>query len=1440
MSLQQKLEQVQAQKEEAAVELAEMSLQRTTRANSELLATSVELLTTRLRNLELAEEQLEKVLRARTKGPTLAGKAQVADPQATTTKLASVPANLPLFRTGNSDAFNEATPFLDQLARVLRAHQVCETRWLSILPLCLSAEAAEWVEHAISPLNQDWSCARKAFLKHFEPAAWQHRAIVELMTMKMRRAESVQEFSDRFTQLIRKAGEEEHDPKLIEKYWLSLPANLRADVASSRIHSPPATVCDIIELALMHDAARMGAGMPENEGREERHAVQPARATACTYCKKLGHTSQECRARPRLQPTGMSAGPREPRKPIVCFTCGKPGHISPECPRKQMRKDQISAKAVRVQESGPHEEEQPDTASVQDFFKMARNVQALSVTAREHGTTHDAPGLWVTISVHGKDIQAYVDTGAVQSFLHPEVVRELKLEVVPKPGNVILAAEGVSIPRLGQTPSVKVEHGAKALYHTFEIMPLFDNTQCLLGQDLFSKLGFAISLPLTPSMLSTERDEGTPDPIACSPVDPIAIPNSVQAQEKLRAALSPALERNQALTPGTFCNVPDSVVRLDTGEHLPSFIRQYPIPHAAEQAVTDKVENWMQDGVIQLAPAGNAWNSPLVVVPKKDEHGNKVQWRICLDPRAINKMLPDDKFPLPLVSDIFNQLAGATIFTTLDLKESYHQFQLYPQDRHKTSFSWKQQQYCFVGCPFGLKPLSSIFQRVMSRILQEEKNALVFIDDIIVFSQSAEDHAKDVTSVINKLTRANLALRTHKCHFGCQALTLLGHQVSSTGIALDKEKVRQAQGIPTPQTGTDVERFLGLTNYFRNFIPCYASLAAPLEALRKEKSVRSKWSQACEQAFVTLKSVLSVAPVLHHPDFSLPFEVATDASGTGVGAALYQKKQEKMCYILFAAKALSKSEQNYSATKRELLAIVFALKKFHYYLWGQKFTLHTDHKALCYLFSQKHVNAMMSNWLDTLLAYDFHIAHMPGILNILPDALSRLFPTTGESATTHERNKQRIVCAAMQSQRALDPLSEGEKRAHMEKVHLLGHFGHREMAKRLEREGVQWKGMVHDCEQAVKACLPCQKFNIGKHGFHPLTPIHASLPWDHVATDTAGPFPQSPQGYKYLLVFVCVCTRFTLLKPLKDKSAAAVAIAMLEVFTTLGFPKILQSDNGTEFVNEVVNQMAASAQIDKRLVTPYHPRANGLAERKVQTATTIIKKLLEGEHSNWSAYLPIAQLAMNVKTTALHNCSPFALMLGRSFAGLQDFTQVESRAMSEKQIMEHARWMHQVIYPEVERVAQAQQGKEVERFSKKNLIKSNKFSPGSIVMAREPTRANKLEPIYEGPYRIIRRNRGGAYEVQDTTGQKLQRRLPPAALKLVASKLGETAPIFEVQAILDHRGPPHGREYLTQWKGYAKESNSWELAGNFVQKKAISEYWRRLKEQNQVGSDHSI
>jgi transposase InsO family protein len=711
---------------------------------------------------------------------------------------------------------------------------------------------------------------------------------------------------------------------------------------------------------------------------------------------------------------------------------------------------------------------------------------------------------------------------------------------------------------------------------------------------------------------------------------------------------------------------------------------------------------------------------------------------------------------------------------------------------------------------------------------------------------------------VERLTAFNLRVRPDKCHFGYLALVILGHIFSIQGIKPDPVKLESLRIWPVPKTGNDIERFLGFTNFFREHIPLYANLSAPLDSLRKLKSLANHWTAQHDQVFESMKEILLQAPILIHPDFSKHFHVATDASNVGIGACLYHEFDDKPHFISFASRSLTKAERNYSATKRELLGIVFALKRFHYYLHGRRFTLFTDHKALTYMFTQSNLNPMLSNWLETLLEHDFEIIHRPGILNILPDALSRIYPS--QLSSSNPRVKPQInatahtIDPAVYEQFIKDKIGKNvpppeSRPLLMANVHHEGHFGVELMFKKLWNNNIFWPTMRKDLRETLENCVACQRFNIAQEGYHPLTPITAELPFDHIAIDFAGPFPEAPlhynasrssPRYSYILVTIDVCTRFVFLRPCIDTTALSTAQTLWQVFCDFGLPRIIQSDRGTHFVNELITSFARIGGIDHRLVSPYHPRANGLVERTIRTfKATLQKKLLNVPPSHWIQYLPGIQLDLNTRIQAVHGSEPFTLMFARKLNLPLDYSNTEEGSHPVQHREQTIEDLHNLVFPGIREQVKEYNATATKNFAKHNRTSDDLVPDGSIVMAKVlPIPKKKGIPKYHGPYIVIRRTRGGTYQLRDFNHSILTRLYPPSHLKLI-HRPSLTIPRAQQEKIqvVRHRqqGNSDQYEYLIYFEDDLGTRQNWVKSSNLMDSD-IAAYWSRLSRQSDTRS----
>jgi len=326
--------------------------------------------------------------------------------------------------------------------------------------------------------------------------------------------------------------------------------------------------------------------------------------------------------------------------------------------------------------------------------------------------------------------------------------------------------------------------------------------------------------------------------------------------------------------------------------------------------------------------------------------------------------------------------------------------------------------------------------------------------------------------------------------------------------------------------------------------------------------------------------------------------------------------------------------------------------------------------------------------------------------------------------------------------------------------------------------------------------------------------------------------PPSPNGYVALLVLIDVFTGFIVLRPLKDTTAETVARKLWKIFSLIGYPRILQSDNGSEFVNDIIQSLARIVGIERRFITPYNPRSDGKVERSIQTVMLIIKKLLHGTSNHWPLFVSFAQLAFNNKVSSLTNSTPFSLMFGRDLNEMKDYSDTPPTLISLDDWKTHQQKIISLIYPAItDRIISGKDKVMASLNKQRKLLLPTAFPAGSTVMIVDPHRQNKFEPKYIGPYIIVRRSHGGSYVLKDMTGDILDRKVPPDQMKMVSKAKRQKdvdIPTYEVEKIIAHRGDPSDYQYLVQWKGYDEDERTWEPAAHFLDHSVIKDYWKSI------------
>lgn len=428
--------------------------------------------------------------------------------------------------------------------------------------------------------------------------------------------------------------------------------------------------------------------------------------------------------------------------------------------------------------------------------------------------------------------------------------------------------------------------------------------------------------------------------------------------------------------------------RILTTDDRPINVKQYRYPQIHKEEIQRQVDEMLEKGIIE--PSKSPYNSPLWIVPKKnDSLGNK-KWRLVIDFRSLNEKTIGDAYPLPNIVDILDQLGSAKYFSIFDLASGFHQILMSKTDKHKTAFSTPYGHFEYNRMPFGLRNAPATFQRLMDQVLTglQGIELFVYLDDIVIYARSLEEHAIKFQRLMKRLEEANLSLQPDKCEFLKKEVAYLGHIITENGVRPDPGKIEAVRNYPIPTTRKNIKQFLGLAGYYRRFIENFSKIAKPLSDLTKQSST-FEWKQRQQEAFDKLREALCSTPILQYPNFNEPFVITTDASGYAIGAILSQGKIGQDLPIAYASRVLNGAETRYSPTERELLALVYAVKHFRPYVYGRRFTLVMDHKPLEWLNSVADPTSRLMRWRLKLAEYEYQIKYKPGKQNKNADALSR-------------------------------------------------------------------------------------------------------------------------------------------------------------------------------------------------------------------------------------------------------------------------------------------------------------------------------------------------------------------------------------------------------------------------------------------------------------------
>ena len=448
------------------------------------------------------------------------------------------------------------------------------------------------------------------------------------------------------------------------------------------------------------------------------------------------------------------------------------------------------------------------------------------------------------------------------------------------------------------------------------------------------------------------------------------------------------------------------MMNIDTGDSPPVSSRPYMLALKHHQWVQNEIETLERAGVITKSMS--PWASPIVVVPKKSQHGEPPKKRLCIDFRKINNLqqavITEGKskgclslVPLPKIDEMYAKLKGAKFFSTIDLRSGYYHIALGKDSRAKTAFVTPFGKYEFLQVPFGLAQAPAYFQHLMNQVLDNGSFAMTYLDDIIIFSETEEQHLDHIEEIFKRLEAADLKMKRSKCDFFKKHIHYLGHLISADGIRPLKDKLDSIRDMPAPSNSKEVKQFLGLVGYFRKFVPCFAALSRPLSKLTCKDKV-FEWTKECEKAFATLKEKLCAQPILQYADTTKGYTLYTDASKYGWAGVLTQlhttvidnKAITTDHPIGYVSGLFRGSQINWAALTKEAYAIYMSVKKLSFYLTDAEVLLKSDHLPLKKFLQKNTLNNKVNNWAMELKAFNIKFQHVSGKTNILADTLSRL------------------------------------------------------------------------------------------------------------------------------------------------------------------------------------------------------------------------------------------------------------------------------------------------------------------------------------------------------------------------------------------------------------------------------------------------------------------
>ena len=1029
------------------------------------------------------------------------------------------------------------------------------------------------------------------------------------------------------------------------------------------------TMADAFEVALSYERAHQHVDTLQGDSKVKKVEYKKGEYKRrsfkeCFRCGRNNHRADDC----YFQKT-------------KCYICEQVGHIQSKCPKNTGKREGSTRQSARhhkhkygkKKSSEVKKVAESDTESLTSSYESGRDSDCEGASALKYvrGVTGRNSEIKVQIKINEVPVRMELDTGAAVSLMPEQMKNELLPKTKLKTSDITLrTVTGEKVKVLGKC-KVQVTYEGQVK----EKMPLYiveAKGPALFGRDWLSKIKLDWEKIVAVKKIETVKDN----------------------------ELKQVLLRYDRVFGKTLGKIQGVQATLQLKEKAsPKFFKARPVPFAVKKGIETELHRLENEGVIERIQYSD-WAAP--IVPVKKPSG---EIRICGDYKVtVNQALQVPQHPIPRAEELFQALNGGEKFTKLDLSQAYQQVELDPESKKYVSINTHLGLYAYRRLPYGISSAPAIFQAVMDKILQG-LNVGCYLDDIVITGRNDKEHLQNLEKVLARLQEANVRLRQDKCVFMAPSITYLGFTINHEGVRMDTAGTEAVREAPRPCNKAELQSFLGLVNHYRKHIPNMSTMCSPLNQLLK-KDYKWQWNQETEQAFLSLKQLLTTRDtVLVHYDPEKEVTLNVDASPVGLGAVLSQVTEKGEQPVAYASHSLTSCERKYAQLEKEGLAIIFGLKRFHQYLHSRKFTLVTDNKPLSLILGPKKgipvlAAARIQRWAIQLAAYDYELVHRPADQNCHADALSRLplptveepersinwtaegteinrkqlhqLPITARSISKEVRKEALLSKVLFLTQNGwpeeeeialgLKPYYSRRHEISIEEGCLLWgtrtiippkfqetvleelHANHPGIVKMksLARMHVWWPSIEADVEQTVRLCNTCQSMQPRAPAAEANPWQWPSRPWHRVHVDFAGPY----MGENFFII-VDAHSKWPMVYRMKSTTAEKTVEKLRTLFADYGLPHELVSDNGPQFVSDIMKQFLRDNNVKHILSAPYHPSSNGEAERFVQTFKRAMKAKRTSKAS-WNH--KISEFLLSYRTTphTTTKCTPSELMFGRT------------------------------------------------------------------------------------------------------------------------------------------------------------------------------------------------